>query len=53
MPTIKKKNFKPPHFTSQGTRKKKKKPKLSKRKGKGQHGKGNRDQKNNRKNIKK
>ena len=23
MPTIKKKNFKPPHFTSQGTRKKK------------------------------
>ena len=52
MPTIKKKNFKPPHFTSQVTRKKKK-PKLSKRKGKGEHGKRNRDQKDNRKNIKK
>ena len=45
MPTIKKKDLKPPHFTSQGTRGKKRKP----RKGKGQHGKWNRNQKDYRK----
>lgn len=50
MPTIKKTDFKQPHFTSQGTRNKK--FKLSKRKGKGQHGKRNRDQKDNTKNRK-